>query len=40
MGIPANDYLLSANVEDAHVWRSQTLRLLLPPLLEGNTDGE
>jgi protein-tyrosine-phosphatase len=36
------DYLLniSANVEDAHIWRSQTLRLLLPPLRAGNTDGE
>ncbi|KFY69893.1 hypothetical protein V499_09645 [Pseudogymnoascus sp. VKM F-103] len=36
------DYLLniSANVEDAHIWRSQTLRLLLPPLQLGNTDGE
>ncbi|RDL35848.1 Uncharacterized protein BP5553_06460 [Venustampulla echinocandica] len=31
---------LGSNVEDAHIWRSQTLRLLLPPLREGNTDGE
>jgi hypothetical protein len=36
------DYLLniSANVKEAHIWRSQTLRLLLPPLRAGNTDGE
>jgi hypothetical protein len=36
------DYLLnySANVEDAHIWRSQTLRLLFPQLRAGNTDGE
>jgi hypothetical protein len=27
-------------VEEAHTWRSQTLRLLLPPLQAGHTDGE
>ncbi|KFY46822.1 hypothetical protein V495_02243 [Pseudogymnoascus sp. VKM F-4514 (FW-929)] len=31
---------LDSNVEDAHIWRSQTLRLLLPPLQVGITDGE
>ena len=27
-------------MEDAHIWRSQTLRLLLPPPQVSNTDGE
>ena len=27
-------------MEDAHIWRSQTLRLLFPRLRAGNTDGE
>ncbi|KAH8650614.1 hypothetical protein BGZ60DRAFT_421435 [Tricladium varicosporioides] len=31
---------LASNIEDAHIWRSQTLRLLRPQLREGNTDGE
>ncbi|PQE32768.1 kinesin heavy chain protein [Rutstroemia sp. NJR-2017a WRK4] len=29
-----------SNEEDAHIWRSQTLRLLLPPLRNDTSDGE
>ncbi|KAF8859479.1 hypothetical protein BDZ45DRAFT_589763 [Acephala macrosclerotiorum] len=30
----------SANPQDAHIWRSQTLRLLMPPLRNDISDGE
>ncbi|KAG4427172.1 hypothetical protein IFR05_017345, partial [Cadophora sp. M221] len=30
----------SVNPQDAHVWRSQTLRLLMPPLRDNMSDGE
>ena len=29
-----------ANQQDAHIWRSQMLRLLLPPLRPNSSDGE
>jgi hypothetical protein len=32
--------IILANQEDAHIWRSQTLRLLLPPLRVDSTEGE
>jgi hypothetical protein len=32
--------IILANQEDAHIWRSQTLRLLLPPLRADSKEGE
>ena len=32
--------IILANQQDAHIWRSQMLRLLLPPLRPNSNDGE
>jgi hypothetical protein len=32
--------IVPANIQDAHIWRSQTLRLLKPPLRDDTSEGE